>query len=152
MSYTKTIQISAPLNKVWQAWTSAEHTKHWLAPRANIEFICGGAFEFFWHDNPERDSTLGCKLLEIEPERHLKFEWQGKTEFLHMFLPPTGKRTVIDVQFVKQDSGSLVKLIQTETRDHEEWPAYDAWMSQNWEMALGSLKKYCEEVIGSDSA
>ena len=152
MSYTKSIHINAPLNKVWEAWTSAEHTRHWLAPRAKVEFRCGGAFEFFWSDNPERDSTLGCKLLEIEPEKHLKFEWQGKTEFLHMFLPPIGRRTIIDVQFEKQDSGTMVRLIQAETRDHKEWPAYDTWMSKNWEIALESLKKYCEEVINLTSA
>ncbi len=147
MSYTKSIHINAPLNKVWEAWTSAEHTTHWLAPRAKVEFRCGGAFEFFWSENPEQDSTIGCKLLEIELEKHLKFEWQGKTEFLHMFLPPIGKRTIIDVQFEKQDLGTMIRLIQAETRDHKEWAAYDSWMSKNWQNALESLKKYCEEVI-----
>jgi uncharacterized protein YndB with AHSA1/START domain len=152
MSYSKSIHIETPLNKVWEAWTSAEHASQWLAPRANIEFRCGGAFEFFWGDNPEQDSTLGCKLLEIELEKHLRFEWQGQTEFLHMFLPPTGRRAIIDVQFEKQDSGTTVSLMQAETRDDQQWPAYDAWMSKNWEIALESLKKYCEEVIDSTSA
>ena len=153
MSYTKSIYINTPLNKVWAAWTGDEHTRHWLAPRSNIEFRCGGAFEFFWGDNPERDSTLGCKLLEIEPERYLKFEWQGSTEFLHMFLPPSGRRTIIEVQFEKQDSSTMVRLNQAETRDHIEWPAYDAWMSKNWEIALESLKKYCGVgKMGSDQS
>ncbi len=145
MSYTKSILINSPINKVWEAWTSTEHTKHWLAPRANIEFQSGGAYEFFWGERPEADSTLGCKLLEIMTEQQLKFEWQGKKKFLHMFLPPTGKRTVIDVQFKKHDSGTIVGLCQAETRDSKEWFAYDTWMSKNWEIALESLKKYCEE-------
>jgi len=69
-----------------------------------------------------------------------------------MFLPPGGKRTVIDVEFEKQDSGTLVRLIQAETRDHEDWPAYEAWMSKGWEVALESLKRYCEEGKASNSA
>jgi hypothetical protein len=51
------------------------------------------------------------------------------------------------VDVVTGESGTSVRLIQEETRDHEEWPAYDAWMSQNWKIALESLKKYCEETI-----
>jgi uncharacterized protein YndB with AHSA1/START domain len=144
MSYSLSIRIGAPLALVWQAWTSAEQTEQWLAPRANMDFTPGGAYEFFWSDNPEQESTLGCRLLEIEPQKHLRFEWQGKTEFLHMFLPPAGRRTVIDVYFEKEDPGTAVRLSQEETRDHEDWPAYDAWMSQNWKVALESLKKYCE--------
>ncbi len=62
MSYVKEIDIAAPLDKVWAAWTTKAETERWLAPRANVVFSEGGAYEFFWDENPERDSTLGCTL------------------------------------------------------------------------------------------
>jgi len=67
MSYTKQVDINAPLAKVWKAWTTSEEAQAWLAPRAHINFEQDGDYEFFWNDNPEKDSTLGCKLLVIVP-------------------------------------------------------------------------------------
>jgi uncharacterized protein YndB with AHSA1/START domain len=144
MSFEVSVYIRAGIGRVWKAWTDAESTARWLAPRAKVDFRPGGAFEFFWGDDPARDSTLGCVLLRIEPERRLRFEWQGRTEFLPMFLPPEGKRTVIDVSFERQGQGTLVTLDHPETREHRDWPAYEAWMSKSWEAALAALKAYCE--------
>jgi len=138
--------INVPVAEVWKAWTSREALERWLAPKANISFREGGAWEFFWSDDPAKDSSLGCKILKIEPERLLRFEWQGKTEFLDMFLPPRGKRTAINVRFEKTASGTRVALVQEETRNDAKWAAYESWMSKAWEMALQGLKKHCEEA------
>jgi uncharacterized protein YndB with AHSA1/START domain len=146
MSFQMTIHIEARIGRVWKAWTDSESTAKWLAPRAKVDFRPGGAFEFFWSDDPARDSTRGCVLLRIEPERLLRFEWQGRTEFLPMFLPPAGKRTVVEVSFQRQGPGTLVTLDHPETGDHRDWAAYEAWMSKSWETALAALKKYCEKT------
>lgn len=144
--YSLSIEIEAPVAEVWKAWTGREVLERWLAPKANVAFREGGAWEFFWSDDPAKDSTLGCKILKIEPERFLRFEWQGKTEFLDMFLPPRGRRTAIEVRFEKTATGTRVNLTQAETRDDAKWPAYEAWMSKAWEMALQGLKKRSEEA------
>ena len=146
MSYSKSIQIDVRIEDVWKAWTDSESTAKWLAPKANVDFRPGGAWEFFWSDDPKKDSTLGCVILEVEQESLLRFEWQGRTAFLHMFLPPGGERTVIEVRFERQVNGTLVTLDHAETRHHPDWAAYEVWMSKAWEMALEALKRHCEEV------
>lgn len=118
MSYTKSARINAPIEDVWKAWASSASTSKWLTPKANVDFRPGGAFEFFWGDDPAKDSTFGCVLLQIEPEKLLRFE--------------------------QQDNGTLVTAEQAETRNHDDWAAYEDWMSKAWEMALVSLKEYCE--------
>ena len=85
-------------------------------------------------------------ILEVEQESLLRFEWQGRTAFLHVFLPPGGERTVIKVRFERQVNGTLVTLDHAETRHHPDWAAYEVWMSKAWEMALEALKRHCEEV------
>lgn len=149
MGYVREVGVSAPVERVWQAWTSSEEAQRWLAPRANVEFAAGGAYEFFWDDDPTVDSTLGCKLLEWVPTRRLLFEWQGKREFLGMFQPPGGSRTTVAVHFAPAGAGTIVRVVQEETRDGPEWAAYDAWMAMAWEMALEGLKRHCEGTEGA---
>ena len=144
MSYSTSIQIGAAVPTVWRAWTDSENITAWLAPKANVDFRPEGAYEFFWGDDPEKDSILGCVLLEIQPEGLLRFQWQGPTAFLPMFLPPDGRRTVIEVTFQARQGGTDVTLTQAETRDHRDWPAYEEWMSKAWGLAMTRLKECCE--------
>ena len=143
MGYQKEILIYADIDKVWNSWTSEEETTNWLASRARVVFEEKKPYEFFWDDDPEKDSTIGCRLLAIDIRKRLSFEWQGKTEFLDMFCEPYEK-TVIDVFFVENENFVKVKVIQEETRDLLKWKEYDEWMSDAWAYALSCLKKYCE--------
>ncbi|MBC8401861.1 MAG: SRPBCC domain-containing protein [Candidatus Marinimicrobia bacterium] len=143
MGYKKEIKIHASIEKVWNSWTNEEETSNWLAPKSHIVFEDGGPYEFFWDDNPEKDSTIGCKLLRVEKRKILCFEWQGKSEFLEMFKKPYGK-TIIEVNFIEEENGIMVEVKQEETRNLEKWIEYDEWMSGAWEYALSCLKKYCE--------
>lgn len=140
MSYARAVLVRAPQSRVWSAWT----TPSWLAPRRRVDVKPGGAWEFFWGPDDDKDSTLGCKLLTVEPPRLLRFEWQGRSEFLDMFLPPKGRRTAIEVLLEDEGAGTRVTLVQAESREGEKWAAYEAWMSKAWEMALEALRKECE--------
>lgn len=144
MGYSRRMIVDAPLSAVWIAWASAETARKWLAPGANIVFKVGGAYEFFWDQDPALDSTLGCKLLQVDPEQSLVFEWQGKTEFLPMFQAPVGGPTIVGATFRQTEGGVEVTVAQAETRDLPDWSAYDEWMATAWEKALRSLKAFCE--------
>ena len=144
MGYKKEIVVEAPIDKIWSAWTRREEAEKWLAPRANIQFQVGGQYEFFWNDDPELDSTLGCCLEAINKPHLLVFQWQGKSEYLHMFQYPAGEKTSVSVQFAAVEKGILVSVNQAETRNSANWAAYDTWMATAWEMALQSLKNHCE--------
>ena len=151
MSYTKHVEITAPVQRVWQAWTNQTETQRWLAPRSHVDFVEGGAYEFFWDEDPKRDSTLGCKILSIQLHERLRFEWKGKTEYRWMFEPPHGP-TEVEVRFTGDDGTTQVAVEQAETRDLTDWPAYDAWMSTAWGYALAQLKSFCEGSPSGDKA
>jgi len=56
--------LKAPIDRVWRAWTDPEQLCPWFALRANVVPKRGGAYELFWDlAHPERQSTLGCRVL-----------------------------------------------------------------------------------------
>src|SRR5262245_55053790 len=145
MGYIREIEVGAPIETVWRAWTSQAETERWLAPSANVTFVEGGAYEFFWSADPDTDSTRGCRVIAIEPEQRLVFEWQGNRNFIDLFRPPH-ERTLVEARFSWGDEPSHTTVVveQRETRSLEGWVAYDEWMADAWEEALLGLKRYCE--------
>ena len=143
MGYKREVEIHASLDTVWGAWTTREKTQGWLAPRSRVEFVEGGAYEFFWDEDPNIDSTLGCRLVKIDPLRLLVFQWQGKSDYMSMFRKPNGPTTV-EVEFREKDQRVTLVLTQSETRPLPQWAEYDQWMSSAWDYALRALKSYCE--------
>jgi len=147
MGYIREVVVNAPVEIVFRAWTSQAEAERWLAPSANVTFAEGGAYEFFWCADPDLDSTRGCRLVAIEPERRLVFEWQGNRNFIDLFRPPN-ERTLVEARFLPapEPDRTTVVVEQRETRNLEGWVAYDEWMADAWEEALQGLKRYCENA------
>ncbi len=145
MGYLREVEIDAPLDRVWQAFSSASELQHWLCERANVVLQPGGAFECYWGPNSSR-STEGCRIVALEPQRHLAFQFRGVGDFADVFQPPTSP-TIIDVRFRSDaPNHTTIVLEQSDTRpDVEGWAAYDEWAADAWEDALQGLKQRCEE-------
>src|SRR5215211_592056 len=76
------LELAAPLERVWRAWTEPGELEAWLAEQARVSLEPGAPFELFWEPaHPERNSTLGCRLTEVEEGRTLAFEWRGPVPF-----------------------------------------------------------------------
>jgi uncharacterized protein YndB with AHSA1/START domain len=145
MGYIREITIDAPVDAVWRAFSSPGELERWLAPKVEVEFREGGAFEASWG---ERGDTKGCRIVAIEPAKRLRFQWRGKHEFDDLFAPPHGP-TEIEVRLVERDGATHVALEQPETRHGRDWAAYDEWMAEAWEEKLQALRRKCE---GSDDS
>jgi uncharacterized protein YndB with AHSA1/START domain len=69
--------FSAPRNLVFQAWTSAEHLRHWFCPAgytvpdARVEFRVGGVFEICMRSPEGRDHWTRGRYTEIVPDARL---------------------------------------------------------------------------------
>lgn len=150
MGFIREIDIDAPLDRVWHAFTSATELQHWLCERAHVEFEPGGAYECFW--GPEgTQSTEGCRIIAIETSRRLSFQFRGTGQYADLSSPD--QPAVIDVQFHSRGAaGSTVIIEQTETRTVPGWASYDEWAAEAWESALLGLKEHCEEGTTSVSS
>ncbi len=67
--------VNAPLQAVWQAWSTNEGVRSFMAPKANIDLRIGGAYEIFFNPADDRMSTKGMKVLAYIPGEMLAFEW-----------------------------------------------------------------------------
>ena len=143
MGYIREIEIAAPRERVWRAWSSAPETEHWLAPRANVRFAEGEPYEFYWPDSPD-NCTEGCRLREIRFEQKLRFDWVAGSGYRDLFSAPNGP-TTIEARFESVDNKTLVTVEQFETRSMPGWAAYDEWMADEWESSLQKLRAYCED-------
>ena len=54
-------------DKAFEMFTTNKNLENWLTAKANVEAKTGGKYELFWEpDDPENNSTIGCKILAID--------------------------------------------------------------------------------------
>ncbi len=90
--------IEAPIERVWEAWTTAEGFQAAVGSALRIELRPGGAFEIAWDPSaPEGErGSEGCTVLSFLPRRMLSFSWSAPPKF--PALRSLGPTTVVVVQ------------------------------------------------------
>jgi len=135
--------------KAFEMFTVNEHLERWLTEAAYVEPKVGGKYELFWNpEDRENDSTIGCKILALRPNRLLSFEWKGPKQFKH-FMNEIRPLTNVVVSFIPCADGTEVHLLHTGWRDTPEWEEAREWFDKTWRMALTELDKY---VTGREGA
>ena len=61
--------------KVWRALTDPALLAEWLLPVIGLELVPGAEFMFKTQPYPGWDGTVNCRVLEIEPQRKLRYTW-----------------------------------------------------------------------------
>ena len=61
--------------KVWRALTDPALLAEWLLPVIGLELQPGAEFMFKTQPYPGWDGTVNCRMLEIEPQRKLRYTW-----------------------------------------------------------------------------
>jgi uncharacterized protein YndB with AHSA1/START domain len=112
----------------------------WLTERARVEAKQGGRYELFWDpENPERDSTIGCRITVYEPDKLLAFDWKGPTQFAD-FMNATDPLTHVTVSFHRGDVSTNVHLVHTGWRSSSDWQEAREYFSRAWKHALAELE------------
>lgn len=124
--------------RVCDAWLRPGLLSAWLCEAARVTPREGGSYELFWDPpNPASNSTLGCRLLAVEPGRRLEFDWRGPDQLLE--LMPTG-RTRVEVRFVPAGKGCRLELSHKGFGEGPEWERAVDWQSRAWSSALDRLQ------------
>lgn len=61
--------------RVWRALVDPVLLSQWLLPIAALEAEPGHRFQFRAPPQPGWDGTVDCKMLEVEPERRIRWSW-----------------------------------------------------------------------------
>jgi uncharacterized protein YndB with AHSA1/START domain len=137
-------RLRCDVRRAFEMFTVNEEVQSWLAPLANIEPRHGGKYELFWDpENREQDSTIGCRVTAIEPDRFLCFEWKGPTQFRH-FMNDADPLTHVVVFFVPStedsEAGTEVFVIHSGWRSSGEWEEARQWFDRAWRVVLEQLE------------
>lgn len=131
---------TATLEDAWKAWNTVEGVTSFFVPKATIEPVVGGRYELFSSLKPPKgfQGTEGCKVLTLEPLKHLAFEFIAPPQF------PNVRRlqTRVDVAFGQVTRGGVVKLdlVHSGFLEGEEWDEFFEFSSWNWDLVLGRFQ------------
>jgi uncharacterized protein YndB with AHSA1/START domain len=124
--------ITASVEQAYRAWTDPEEQSRWMFTRAEQDVRVGGHYSSSTGERGE--------YLEVEPNRRLRFTWEGPSQ------PPGSQVTV---QFLPEASDVvIVRLVHSDIERAEDV----APLQDGWEWALDSFKSFLEagQPLGYD--
>ena len=120
-------------------FTQNDKLEQWLAVQAEVVPVVGGKYELFWNpEDRENDSTIGCKVLALNPNKFISFEWKGPKQFKH-FMNNVRPLTNVVVFFIPHSEGTELHLLHTGWRDTKEWEEAREWFERVWANAQEEL-------------
>ena len=153
--------VNASRAEVFQLWTTEEGLKKFFAPRAHVDLRLGGAYEMIFAPDldpeGENQGTKGARILRLEKDRALAFEWITFVYEKHPsgFGPPVVSREVrderpiptwveIDLRDVPGQPGAThLRLMHRGFRSGGPWDEALAYFWRQWGAILGRLGAVC---------
>lgn len=143
-------RLRCDAHHAFEMFTVGQLLQTWLAPVAEVEPRVGGKYELFWEPSlRENNSTIGCRVTALQPDKFLSFEWKGPTGFkgfmneadplthvLVCFIPVTGERDRTEVH-----------LIHSGWRRTPDWEAARQWFETSWSGAFTELEKQVNGAV-----
>jgi len=116
------VTVAAPLNQVWEAWTTSGGAVSFFAPRCRIDLRPGGKYEMLFdlEEEPGRQGGEGMILLAVQPCEMLSFTWNAPPELSGV----RGQMTHVLVR--------LHEVSRTQTKvvlRHDGWGSGGGWDS-----------------------
>lgn len=135
------VVVNAPVDEVWNAWTTVDGVKSFFAGGARIEPYPDGAYEIYFDPSqPEgHRGADGMRILVFEPKQRLAFTWNAPEE---KFPNARKQRTRVTIVFTPiGEKQTRVALTHDGFGDGEEWDNVHAYFRGAWKWVLGSLEK-----------
>lgn len=131
----KTISVS--VEGAWQLWTEPRKLASWLSSEANVELKVGGLYELFWEpEHPEQNSTIGCRILELAPNKLISFQWKGPVPFADIMNAdplPTWVRVTFSTNGENQ---TIIRLEHFGWKSGPHWIEAKKWQKNAWLQAF----------------
>ncbi|MFO1054848.1 MAG: SRPBCC domain-containing protein [Planctomycetota bacterium] len=146
------VEVPAPRDEVWKAWTTTDGLMTFLAPRARIELRPRGAFEIWFA--PESEEGLrgseGCEVLSWIDGEMLSFSWSAPPSLGH--LRAKEHFVVVRLSDSKDGHATFVELVDGGYGDGEDDARIRAYFAKAWPLVLDNLRKRFESgpLFGKD--
>jgi uncharacterized protein YndB with AHSA1/START domain len=138
-------RIAAPRERVFQAWTKAEHLQRWFfptvnsdaAPHVEVDLRVGGRYCIAMH-TPDGNiaAMVGGTYYEVHPPEKLVFSWTWEAP------QPDSSETLVTIELHEIQGETEVVI----THEHSADPAAQGHHSIGWNCCLERLTYLVEGV------
>jgi uncharacterized protein YndB with AHSA1/START domain len=140
------IVIDAPVERVWELVTEAEHLGRWFGDAgAEVDLRPGGAMALRWSEY----GTSRGRIETVEPQRRLAFRWApfkdpGGAD------PIEGNSTHVEFTLSAEGDGTRLRVVesgfhQLDATDEQRLANFEG-NTEGWRMELGELQEYATRV------
>jgi uncharacterized protein YndB with AHSA1/START domain len=138
--------INAPVERVWELITQAEHLGRWFGDAgAEIDLRPGGAMALRW---TEYGTTRG-RVVTVEPHTRFSYRWAPFKD-PSGDEPGEGNSTLVEFTLQPEGDGTRLRVVES---GFASLATSDAQRQQNlkgntegWEFETGELRAYAEMV------
>ena len=138
--------IDAPVERVWELITQAEHLGRWFGDAgAEIDLRPGGAMALRW---TEHGTTRG-RVVAVEPHTRFSYRWAPFKD-PSGDEPGEGNSTLVEFTLQPEGDGTRLRVVES---GFASLATSDARRQQNlkdntegWEFETGELRSYAEKV------
>jgi len=140
---TKEVIVAAPIDAVWQAWTTKAGIVSFFAPDAEIDARVGGAFHIYIDPlaEPGMKGADEMRYMALQAPTMLSFDWNAPPRLAQV----RQQRTFVMVRLKDLDGKTTrVNITHTGWGDGGEWDETFTYFDRAWSTVLGNLKKRFE--------
>lgn len=140
------IVIDAPVQRVWELITQAEHLGRWFGDAgAEIDLRPGGALVLRWAEH----GTSRGRVVAVEPHSRFSYRWApfkdpGGEE------PVEGNSTLVEFTLAPAGDGTRLRVVESgfaslDTSDERRAQNVEG-NTRGWELETDELREYAEKV------
>lgn len=142
----KNIITNAPINKVYDMWTTRDGLNTFFGEDSKIELKVNGAFEIYFNLSWPKGfrGSEGCKIVDFVKNKYISFTWN---------VPPTfeeararGYHSIVKIEFIELDESKTEILVMNEyIKDNDKLDEIIAYFERTWDYVLSNFIKAIEE-------
>jgi uncharacterized protein YndB with AHSA1/START domain len=137
---SKQVVVKAPLEAVWNAWTTTEGVKTFFAPDGLVDARPDGPFQIYINPyaQPGMKGADDMRVLGVQDRKMISYTWNAPPS-----LPEVrAQRTVVIVRFkAVGENETQVTMTHLGWGDGGEWDKAYAYFDKAWDSVLAGLQQ-----------
>ena len=146
MQIERETTIAAPVERVWDLLTEAEHIGRWFSDAgAEVDLRPGGRIVLRWAEM----GTGVARIVDIEPHRRFSYRWAPIPEQWGE-EPVEGNSTLVEFTLASEGDGTRLRVVESgfealEGTDEQRRGSLDR-NTKGWEVQLGNVRDYAQRL------
>ncbi|GLZ80834.1 hypothetical protein Afil01_56410 [Actinorhabdospora filicis] len=140
---SREIHVEAPVTRVWDVLTKAEHVAEWFGDAARVDLREGGELVLGWTAH----GSFHAEITRVDPPTRFSYRWHKDAE---VTTPPIeADSTLVEFTLTPDGDGTLLRVVESGFAGlavpAEEQAHVAAENTKGWGEELGQLKVYAEK-------